>query len=472
LHSCGRASRPLNAYDLQNLTKDFWVTIEERIYDALRDYANQAESGGGFQRRLFAEDAAQGFAFIDICRKSYDVALMNPPFGELSKNVKVYVEEQYPSSKGNILAHFLERATLWTTENAQLGAIVSRTCFFLTSLSDFRTKILSRRLHVEAFADLGSGVLDATVETAAVIFNRQTPKAAEFFRLLHLDVKDEILRRDLDCVAQGIVSDNTFLFHPKHLEDLTGQPYVYWVNPKIIGKIAEHSTLDPSGGQIRVGLQTGDDWRFLRLWFEVSQIEIATALPSHNVTELQCRYRDATKVNATWTFYSKIDEASAFAASIHLLVHWQADGKEIKAAHVHNGDSISRYVRSEDSYFKPGISYMLRSSRLVPYVVPKGVIPTAGRSQIYPIEGKEAWLLALTASNLGSAVARFRGEEFARPKLQNSMVSAIPYVDATPQLTATLNATTKRKIDRKRVTVQGSGRLSANFVPAEPLTAA
>ncbi|MCX6602190.1 MAG: SAM-dependent methyltransferase [Acidobacteria bacterium] len=60
--------------DLSGITDEqFWEGAEERIYDALRDYAEQAETGG-FQRRLFAEDAARGFAFIDVCRKRYDVA--------------------------------------------------------------------------------------------------------------------------------------------------------------------------------------------------------------------------------------------------------------------------------------------------------------------------------------------------------------------------------------------------------------
>src|SRR5207249_8986810 len=68
--------------DFWSLTsEDFWERVEERIYAALRDYAEQAENGCGFKRRLFAEDAARGFAFIDACRKRYDVVLMNPPFG-------------------------------------------------------------------------------------------------------------------------------------------------------------------------------------------------------------------------------------------------------------------------------------------------------------------------------------------------------------------------------------------------------
>jgi hypothetical protein len=68
--------------DLSGITDEqFWERAEQRIYDALEAYAGQAENGGGFQRRLFADDAAQGFAFIDLCRKRYDVVVMNPPFG-------------------------------------------------------------------------------------------------------------------------------------------------------------------------------------------------------------------------------------------------------------------------------------------------------------------------------------------------------------------------------------------------------
>ena len=45
--------------------RGFWAEAEDKIYAALRAYAETAENGGGYQRRLFADDAARGFAFID-----------------------------------------------------------------------------------------------------------------------------------------------------------------------------------------------------------------------------------------------------------------------------------------------------------------------------------------------------------------------------------------------------------------------
>ena len=82
----------------------FWERAEERIYDALQAYAEQAENGGGFQRRLFADDAAQGFAFIDLCRKRYDVVVMNPPFGEAGLLSRDYLYGTYSHAAQDIFS--------------------------------------------------------------------------------------------------------------------------------------------------------------------------------------------------------------------------------------------------------------------------------------------------------------------------------------------------------------------------------
>ena len=80
--------------DLSGISdENFWGNVEDRIYSALQEYAEQMESSG-YQRRLFAEDAARGFAFIDLSRKSYNLVLMNPPYGSPSEASKKYLPEQ------------------------------------------------------------------------------------------------------------------------------------------------------------------------------------------------------------------------------------------------------------------------------------------------------------------------------------------------------------------------------------------
>jgi hypothetical protein len=146
----------------------FWLEIEDEIYAALERYAATAEGAGRFQRRLFAEDAARGFAFIDLCRKRYSVMLMNPPFGAGSLQTKSMQTAAYPRTKNDVYAAFVERGLQLLEVGGNLGAITSRTGFFLSSFQKWREEILLKEAQPTVFADLGYGVLDAAmVETAA-----------------------------------------------------------------------------------------------------------------------------------------------------------------------------------------------------------------------------------------------------------------------------------------------------------------
>lgn len=65
-------------FDLSGIgDESFWDGAEQLILKSLSEYADKAESNVD-QKRLFAEDAAKGFAFIDLCRKRFDV-VGNPP---------------------------------------------------------------------------------------------------------------------------------------------------------------------------------------------------------------------------------------------------------------------------------------------------------------------------------------------------------------------------------------------------------
>ena len=160
--------------DFSGITDNtFWDKAEEKIYSALQSYAEHAESGGGFERRLFADDAARGFAFIDACRQRYDVTVMNPPFGEWSAQYKAESKRVYPNSYNDILAAFVERGGLLLNPGGRLGAITSRTCFFLSSFTKWREQVVLRLLQPELLVDLGHGVMDAAmVEAAAYVLAR------------------------------------------------------------------------------------------------------------------------------------------------------------------------------------------------------------------------------------------------------------------------------------------------------------
>ena len=459
-----------NALSALDVTTDFWERIEERIYAGLRDYAEQAETEGGFQRRLFAEDAAQGFAFIDVCRKRYDVALMNPPFGDFSKQWKDEAREAYPNSYNDILGTFVDSFLHRLSDGGRLGAITSRTCFFLTSFTKWRTKVVLERATMGALADLGHGVMDdAMVEAAAYVLQRLSPKDVAIrggenhpsiprlpcFRILKDTEKESAL---LKAISSQL-SENLFLADPSAFTLTSGNAFTYWVSPLTLQKLNEQPPIEGSLVTIRVGLQTGDDWRFLRQWWEVSTQSIALNLPkmagaSRNHSELRRTLSQHVANGCEWVFYSKTDYAAPWYSPLLQVVNWKEDGKQ----YFHFADSKGK-LRSRpqnlEFYLRPGFSYMLRSFRLVPYLVPAGAIPTAGRAQAFPLTDDILAPLAICASNLGSAIARFNGEIFARPKFQASMVQSIPSCNLEDGLLHELLDFIREEVSRRRQLFQG-----------------
>jgi len=156
-------------FDFADMTDEVFIDrAEEEIVAALQQYAENASNDRGFLRCLFAENAARGFAFIDICRKRYDVVLMNPPFGEPAKPSKTLIEKSFPRTKNDVYAAFVERGLAFLSAGGMLGAITSRTGFFLSSFTKWREEILLKEARPTVFADLGYGVMDsAMVEAAA-----------------------------------------------------------------------------------------------------------------------------------------------------------------------------------------------------------------------------------------------------------------------------------------------------------------
>lgn len=162
-------------FDVSDIDDEgFWQQAEQKILDALASYASSTSADMNEQKRLFASDAAKGFAFIDLCKKRFDVVLMNPPFGEFSSAYKLLGKAAYPYSYNDILAAFVERGLLILNPKSRLGAITSRTCFFLSSFSKWRENVALGLAEPILMADLGNGIMDAAmVEAAAYVLEKK-----------------------------------------------------------------------------------------------------------------------------------------------------------------------------------------------------------------------------------------------------------------------------------------------------------
>jgi len=442
-------------YRVQNLPNDqFFEQAEVNLVQSLGVYAKSASNGDRFQRYLFAEDAAHGFSFIELCHRRFDVILMNPPFGDSSKKSKNYIDSTYKNSYSDILAAFVERTIELCVPNGLVGAITNRNCFYLTTMTDYRKEVLQRCVGFEALVDLGEGVLDAMVEAAAYVLRRlpHPEQVAPFIRLLVDNDKEELAFSEVAAVNSGKLTNRTFYSAPADFARMPSSPFCYWVPAHIINALSTLPTIGVATAKINVGLQTGQDWRFLRTTWEVSPnlISPCPLALDKKPSDVRGQCLKELKEKQTWGFFSKTDFASPWYSPITLLVKWENDGFELKNFTDEKGKVRSR-PQNEMYYFRPGYSYNYRTTRLVPYILPAGIIPTAGRAQVYPEPGYEMDVLGICASRIGSAVARFSGQMFSRPLFQASMVQSLPAIplsrETKEQLTLTANSRLKAKMD-------------------------
>jgi hypothetical protein len=152
----------------KNEMGDIFAQPAERIRAALERFAAEEHDRANTRKRLFAEDAVQGIGLLAIAEKKFDVVLMNPPFGAGSTRAKKDFDRAYPRTKNDIYAAFVERGIELLSSRGRIGAITSRTGFFLSSFQEWREGILLAKAPPVLVVDLGFGVLDsAMVETAA-----------------------------------------------------------------------------------------------------------------------------------------------------------------------------------------------------------------------------------------------------------------------------------------------------------------
>lgn len=331
-------------FDLSGITDEqFWEEAEARVLESLQHYSQRvANNGHGLLRRLFVDDAEQGFAFVDICSKRFDVVLMNPPFGEASKPSKEYIELAYPKTKNDVYAAFVERGIDKLNQDGLLGAITSRTGFFLSSFEKWREHVLQKCALIDCIVDLGAGVLDAAmVETAAFTVSRTPNATIRAYKLddLTADDREAALKK---LVSNTDVTDRIYDIAVADIQRLPGYRLLYWVPTDIRNTFSAYRSLRSLGFLACVGLQTNDDFRFVRASWEVPRNQIGRQLD--------------------WCTFFKGGDYSPYFDDIHLVVNWRDDGFDIKQYTISLGNSPSRHVVNENYYFHSGLAYTNISS--------------------------------------------------------------------------------------------------------------
>ena len=156
------------------------------------------------------------------------------------------------------------------------------------------------------------------------------------FRLLDAESPAGPLAEAVRQVNVGQGGAAVFTLDPVSFEQIPNAPFAYWVEEKVRRLYKDLPVFESEGRTARVGLQTGDDFRFLRCWWEVPIEEQA----------LHAR---------RWWPYAKGGAYAPYYADLHLVVNCKSDSAELRSC------SAAR-VQNETYNFRPGLTWTHRTT--------------------------------------------------------------------------------------------------------------
>ena len=386
-------------FDLSGVDDEsFWDGAEQLILNALSDYADQAESNAD-QKRLFAEDAAKGFAFIDLCRKRFDVVLMNPPFGDPSRNTKKHIEREYTSGHRNIMCAFVERGSLKLHKSGLLGAISARPPLFTITFESWRNTVLFEKSSLFTFADLGGGVLDgAMIEACCYTIKSERFDSNSSFLSVEFDSKFNEIKitnqTRLDLIAR-----------------IPGMPIAYWATNNILENFSIHKSLEGNFASARQGLGTGDDFRFCRIFSELPPGES----------------------NKNYPRYALGGSFSPYFEDLPMCVNWTDNGSEMKAFENWRVDVLGKPARGNGPlresvyYLKAGLTFPRRTKKLCIKIMPRNTIFSVAGQGIFAGEKQLTQLLPILSTEGMAELAQLMlGNLEHDPQFEVGVIKRLP----------------------------------------------
>ena len=306
---------------LSEAASDEVDNIEVAVLAALTDIADSTTSSAA--ERLFAAEASDAVRFVEAMSRRYTAVLMNPPFGEPVPETKPYLKAAYPwipTKDYNLFAAFVGRGLeLAEEQGGTCAAITSRSGLFLKTYEKWRQEILLGS-HLTALVDLGHGVMEqALVEAAAYVIANQKPTGTgTFVRLLKETDRSAALAETIQEHYAGADDRRVFVVELADLHAIPGSPIAYWMSDSIRRLFRDLPPLEGNGAEVRQGLATGDDFRFVRTFWEVNPERIG-----HSAQE--------TTTGKRWVPFAKGGEYSPYWADVHLLVDWADDGATLRS---------------------------------------------------------------------------------------------------------------------------------------------
>ena len=350
----------------------------------------------------------------ELLAQKYDVVVTNPPYMAVSNagaKVNDYVKKNFPDSKADMFAVFIERCGQMAKQGGYQAMITQHAWMFLSSFEKLRTKLLSvdivnmAHLGARAFEEIGGEV----VQTTSFVIRKS-----------HIaDYKGEYCRLIEPTSQQGkedmfLAGENRYAADQSNFSKIPGSPVAYWANKTIMCAFATQNNIREIANP-RLGFATGDNERFMRYWHEPCVQNIGFGFTD----------REAAKASGImWFPTNKGGSYRKWYGNFELVVDWQHDGERIRNFKDSSGNLRSRPQNLKEC-FSDGITWTVICNHNSFRYSPTGMLynnkgPILGKKN----DPKNMFVLAFLNSSVSEYILQILSPTLG---FESGYVSSIPY---------------------------------------------
>lgn len=346
----GEAQLSLFTYEKVAEFDLFANNFYEKLGDAIKKYAVDE------QKMFFAEVATVAMTYLKIITGNYDVVVSNPPYTDSAAysgtELADFLEKNYRKPlkfTGNLYACFYRRNYSLLNDNGLLGMIHPMTFMYIPTFEDMRKHIVNN-MSMQIFVEYGlSNLFGVTMVDPVFYVFRKKKNKGELTPFISLDQytrtaeeknKKKYCLEALECIVNNSDYKDVIYLCQEEFRKIDGFPFIYNISSEFREKFQKDKLIKYA--DVRAGIQTSKNERFLRLWWEVGK---------QNVRE--------KNDNKRWVRYDKGGPYVKWYGNNWCTIDWLDEGKALQRFLKENGQDL----HAQEYYFRKGITYSASGSK-------------------------------------------------------------------------------------------------------------
>ncbi|EMA55729.1 hypothetical protein C451_05148 [Halococcus thailandensis JCM 13552] len=266
--------------------EESWEQVKTRLLDEVSNLASEALDRNDPIEEMFASEVGKTVELLDTLIHEYDVVVANPPYLDSRKmgaELKDFVSNGYKGSR-ELYTAFIERCYEFSTDMGHVSLVTPENFMFLYSYRGIRSLLLANITFLDGAHLSGHSFSNKDRPfTIPFVFRNERPSSEDksrFYRMTHeqkeynsYEKKIKGLNKITTDLRNEDQHDNLYVVNQNSLASIERSPFIYWFGQEVLQLFDDFPSIGDIG-EVKAGLQTGDDDRFVRCWWEIEQNDI------------------------------------------------------------------------------------------------------------------------------------------------------------------------------------------------------